>query len=303
MANPRTVLRQVSAHIEESLGVRTMETHPRLSPVAGEQDVGRVPLRKFGKLEVDRIVPDPRQPRTEFDEEEIRWLARSLRNTGQLHPIRVRWDKDLKQWIIITGERRWRATVAAGLKEIDCYFHEGELTASEILEQQLVENLLRKNLSPLEEARGYQSLMDVNHWTGKQVAESLRISPSKVSRALALLDLPKEVQQRIEAGDIRRTSAYELTKLTNAQTQERLAEQTSGSKRTHRQTARAVKQRRGTAGRRSSKVRLEFPTESGWTLVAVHNDRRQTNYDELSEALEEVKTEVELRVNNRIQLL
>ena len=154
MANTRTALKQMADHIDESMGVRPIETHPQFSPVAAEKDVGRTPLRKFGTIEVDRVIPDPGQPRTVFDEEEIQRLASSLRNTGQLHPIRVRWDKDLKQWIIITGERRWRATVAAGLKEIECFFHEGELTALEILEQQLVENLLRKNLSPLEEARG-----------------------------------------------------------------------------------------------------------------------------------------------------
>ena len=79
----------------------------------------------FGEVEVDRIVPDPDQPRSEFDEEGIEQLAASIRRTGQIQPIGVKWDVSAERWVIVTGERRWRAAKAAGLRTIDCYFHEG----------------------------------------------------------------------------------------------------------------------------------------------------------------------------------
>ena len=98
-----------------------------------------MPLRAFGQVEVSRVTPDSSQPRTEFDEDEIVRLASSIQSMGQLHPIRVRWDGEAANWVIVTGERRWRATKAAGLTHIDCYFHEGDITPSEILEQQLID--------------------------------------------------------------------------------------------------------------------------------------------------------------------
>jgi len=213
MASTRNALEEVSLNVDESMGLRRVEQTATLSPVSSAKDVGRRPLRTFGKVDVDRIVPDPHQPRTEFDEAEIERLAGSIRAHGQLHPIRVRWEEAVGKWIIITGQRRWRATKAAGLPAIDCFFVDGELTEGELREQQLVENLLRTDLKPLEEAKAYQSLMELNGWNGKQVAEALRVTTSRISRALALLDLPEHVQQQVDAGTLPKTSAYEISKL------------------------------------------------------------------------------------------
>src|SRR5690606_17908605 len=142
------------------------------------------------------------QPRLEFADEAIERLAASIRDKGQLSAIRVRWSDDHQKWIIIAGERRWRATQRAGLPTIDCYFHEEEISRSEVLEQQLIENLLREDLKPVEQAKAFAGLMDLNEWAAKRVAEALRVQPSTVSRALALLKLPEEIQQRVDAGDL-----------------------------------------------------------------------------------------------------
>ena len=126
------------------------------------------------RLAISQIVPDPDQPRAEFSQEALERLALSIREKGQLSPIRVRWSEELEKWTIICGERRWRAMVRAGLAEIDCYFDEGESVAfQEILEQQLIENCLREDLQPIEEAEAFASLMKLNGWTGKQVADAL----------------------------------------------------------------------------------------------------------------------------------
>jgi ParB family transcriptional regulator, chromosome partitioning protein len=118
-------------------------------------DDGRTRAREAGHMEIDRIVPDPdRQSRKEFSEESIGRLAGSLTKHGPLQPLRVRWDGGLGRWVIIAGERRYHAAVQAGLKTVACIFVDGELTPGEILQEQLIENLLREGLVPVEEARG-----------------------------------------------------------------------------------------------------------------------------------------------------
>ena len=301
MASTRNALREIEANVDESMGVRQIDTRPQFSPVASAKDVGRIPLRKFGQVDVERIMPDPAQPRTEFDQEELEHLAKSIREKGQLHPIRVRWMDEFEKWFIVTGERRWRATQLAGLDKIDCYFVEGELNPSEILEQQLVENLLRQDLKPMDEARGYANLMEINDWNGKQVAEALRVSTSKVSRALALLDLPEDVQRQVETGVIPRTAAYELSKLENESMQRDLAGRAAAGSLTHKQAVGAVRQRKGKSTRKQPGIRQTFQAENGIKVTV--SASRKGNYHEVEEALEQALDEVRLRINSNIQLL
>lgn len=300
MASTRVALQEIVDHVDESMGVRQLEARPQLSPVASAKDVGRRPIRTVGRLRLDQLIPDPNQPRGEFDEEEIKRLAESIRGTGQLHPIRVRWDAKVAKWVIVTGERRYRATLAAGLQEIECYFHEGELSTAEILEQQLVENLLRQDLKPLEEARGYSTLMELNDWNGKQVAGALRVSPSRVSRALALLDLPEEVQTRIESGEISRTSAYELSKLDNESVQRELSQQAAAEGLTQRKTTQAVRQRQGKTVSKPRGLHQTFFTDNDIKVVV--SSRRKASYEEVLAALQEVLDEVRHRIDNNVQL-
>lgn len=162
MANTRTLIGRLNEQFEESVGVRKMDLKPVLSPVASLKDAGRRPVRQFGKINIEQVIPDPDQPRQEFDEDAVERLSKSIMDKGQLAPIRVRWSDVSQKWIIIAGERRWRATRLAGLPSIDCYFHEGDLSHSEILEQQIIENCLREDLKPLEQARAFASLMEIN---------------------------------------------------------------------------------------------------------------------------------------------
>ncbi len=183
MSSTRNTLEQIGANVQESVGNRRQERRPQLSPVASPKDIGRKPLRSFGQIQVEQVIPDPNQPRREFSEESIARLAESLKTEGQMFPIRVRWSEPDQRWVIISGERRWRATKAAGLTTIDCYFHDAELAPAELLEQQLIENLLREDIRPMDQARAFSALMELNGWNGKQVAEALRVQPATVSRA------------------------------------------------------------------------------------------------------------------------
>jgi ParB family transcriptional regulator, chromosome partitioning protein len=175
------------------------------------------------RIALDRIVRDEAQPREEFDEEALARLAESLRTRGQLQPIRVRWDEGRGAYVILVGERRWRAARLAGLAELSCIIVDGEMPTDERLMIQLVENALREDLRPIEQARAYRALMEARGWSGNQLAKELHIAQSSVVRALSLLDLPEPVQARVEQGTLAATVAHELTKLNDPAVQAELA--------------------------------------------------------------------------------
>jgi len=304
MATTRGTLASIESQLLESIG-RRLEAKPvALGPMPLAKDIGRRPLPGFGSLQIDQVVPDAQQPRAEFAPEALSRLADSLREHGQLAPIRVRWSDELGKWVIIAGERRWRAAKLAGLPAIECYFHADEMSPSEVLEQQLIENLLREDLKPVEEARAYAALMELNGWTGKQVAERLRVPASQVSRALALLRLPDDIRQRVDDGEIAARAGYELSKLENADHQRQLADRAAADNLTHEETARLVCQHRGKR-RRHHRVspchtRLCFPTEQGWEVIV--SASRKGTYDEIEQALEEALAEVRHRIRNNVQI-
>lgn len=296
-------IQELSSHLDESMGKRsenaTLGIVPCFSPVPSPKDIGRKSARGFGEVELAQVVVDPRQPRTHFDSGEIERLADSIRDKGQLQPIRVRWSDELEKWVIIAGERRFRATKAAGLESIQCYFHEEEISESEVLEQQLIENLLREDLSPMEEARGYASLMECNGWNGKEVALALRVSPSRVSRGLALLDLPADMQEQIAAGELPKSIAYEVSKLPNEQQQWAAIAQ-HGSERVSVDNAkRQVRKRKGKTPQQRG-VRQTFLTENEFAITVT--SKRKSNYHEVEAALLEALQEVRLRIDNNVVL-
>jgi ParB family chromosome partitioning protein len=169
------------------------------------------------------ITSDPEQPREEFDQDALQRLADSLRIRGQLQPIRCRWNEAIGQYVILVGERRWRAAKLAGLRELMCVIVEGELSAGERLMIQLVENALREDLRPVEQAKAYKHLMDANHWSGNQLSKELHIGQASVVRALSLLELPSTVQEQVDAGKLAATVAHEIARLPGADVQEKVA--------------------------------------------------------------------------------
>lgn len=300
MASTRTLLEKLGGNLAESIGVRDTDQRPKLSPVPLARDAGRRPLRDVGRIDVEKVIPDPNQPRAEFTEEALDHLAHSIRDKGQLSPIRVRWSDEAGKWVIISGERRWRATLRAGLPTIDCHFHEGELSHSEVLEQQLIENLLREDLQPVEEARAFAALMEINGWNGKQLAEALRVPASKVSRSIALLRLPAELQDRVARREIPARSAYELSRVVDGKAQSTLADRAATGSMTHEDLARAARGRRGKPASNPRNARITLVCEGGWRVVV--SAGRKGTYDEVEAALVEALEEVRARIGNNVQL-
>lgn len=272
MASVSDLLKQASGNLDESMGVRVVDLRPTLTPVPDPKDVGRRPMRNVGRVDVNQVMPDPDQPRVEFSEEALVRLADSIRDKGQLAPIRVRWSAELGKWMIIAGERRWRATRRAGLQTIDCVFVDGELPRGELLSQQLIENLLREDLRPVEEAKAFRELLELNDWTGKQLSEALHVPQSKVTRSLAILELPQDLQDQVEAGDIPARTAYEIAKLGDEKKQRSLAESVQASALTVEETRKAVKQKMGRATEKPRGTREKYAAPGG-LLVTVTSGR------------------------------
>jgi len=150
------------------------------------------------EVEVARIRPNPNQPRIQFDEEALDELAESIRLRGVLQPILLRPDGDA--FMIIAGERRWRAAQRARLHAVPAIIREiDESTTSEIA---LIENIQREDLNPLEEAEGYRQLIQRHSHTQDEVGRIVHKSRSHVANLLRLLDLPEFVRQSLLKGDI-----------------------------------------------------------------------------------------------------
>ena len=188
----------------------------------------------------------------------------------------------------------------AELPTVECYFHEGELTTSEILEQQLIENCLREDLRPTEEAVAFEKLMELNGWSQKRLATALRLSETRITRALSLLKLASELREQVDAGEISARSAYEISKLPDVSAQKKVARRAVESGLTCNQVSSAVRQRRGKAKPKPRSTRLTFAAEDGWTVVV--SAARKGTYHEVEQALRAALEEVQLRIRNNVQL-
>jgi len=179
-----------------------------------------VPGARFAELPVGAIRPNPRQPRTVFEEEALDELVGSIREIGVLQPVVVRPVDD--GYELIMGERRWRATQAAGLDTIPAIVRETE--DSDLLRDALLENLHRSQLNPLEEAAAYQQLLDDFGCTHEQLATRIHRSRPQISNTLRLLKLPPLVQRRVAAGVLSAGHARALLGLADGAAIERLAQ-------------------------------------------------------------------------------
>ena len=175
----------------------------------------------FSELPVDAIKPNVRQPRTVFDEDELSELVHSIREVGLLQPIIVR-PNGSNGYELVMGERRLRATKAAGLDTIPAIIRE---TADEdMLRDALLENLHRSQLNPLEEAAAYQQLLDDFGCTHEELADRIGRSRPQISNTLRLLRLSPAVQRRVAAGVLSAGHARALVSVSSPEIQDRLAQ-------------------------------------------------------------------------------
>lgn len=149
-------------------------------------------------LPIASIVTNPDQPRKSFDETQLSELSDSIKQNGVLQPILVRKKGDMYE--IVAGERRYQASKLAGLKEIPAIVR--DIDDAEVFKLALIENLQRSDLTPIEEARGYRQLLDTKGLTQEGLAKILSKSRSAIANTLRLMDLPQEVQDMMEEGQI-----------------------------------------------------------------------------------------------------
>lgn len=161
-------------------------------------------------VKISLVEPNPKQPRKTFDEDDLQDLAESIGNDGIIQPILVQDRKD--HYEIIAGERRWRASRIAGLKEVPVIVR--DYTEEQILKISLIENMQRKDLNPIEEALAYKRLQDEFGRTQDEIAESMSKSRVAITNTMRLLNLTEKVQEmvvdeRISSGHARALLAIE----------------------------------------------------------------------------------------------
>jgi ParB family transcriptional regulator, chromosome partitioning protein len=209
------------------LGELFQRTEPQPTSVPGNGQSEPAPMAPvpdgsyFADLPLDSISPNPRQPRTAFDEEAMNELVESIREVGMLQPIVVR-PMGGARFELVMGERRWRAAQQAAVETIPAIVR--ETADHELLRDALLENLHRADLNPLEEAAAYQQMLEDFGCTQEELASRIKRSRPQISNTIRLLRLPPTVQRRIAAGVISAGHARALLAVEDPASQERLAE-------------------------------------------------------------------------------
>lgn len=228
-------------------------------------------------LPINEIVPNKEQPRKTFDEGALQELADSITQHGVLQPLLVR-PLTTGGYQLIAGERRWRASRIAGLKEVPVIIR--ELSDTEAMEIAIIENLQREDLNPIEEAEGLQSLIDKCNYTQEQVAVSVGKSRPAIANSLRLLRLPEDVRQMTKRGEISAGHARALLAFDNPVIMQEIANKIVSDKLTVRDIERLAKRpltdrKQKSKPRRDSfydEVELSLSEALG-TRVKVYNGR------------------------------
>ncbi len=211
-------------------------------PASSTEALGAAPV----ELPIDAIAPNPQQPRKDFDDKALQDLAASLRQSGVLQPVVVRRLGDGYQ--LVVGERRWRAAKLAGIARIPAVIR--EVSDAQSLELALVENLLREDLNPMEEAEAYQRLLAEFGWTQEELAQRVARDRSSVANCLRLLKLPELIQADLRAGRLTMGHARALLSLDSPAEQLRLREEILAHSWSVRTTEEGVQAKRARPARR-----------------------------------------------------
>ena len=218
-------------------------------------------------LPINEIIPNKEQPRKTFDEGALQELADSITVHGVLQPLLVR-PLLSGGYQLIAGERRWRASRMAGLKEVPVIIR--ELSDSEAMEIAIIENLQREDLNPIEEAEGLQALIDKCDYTQEQVAVSVGKSRPAIANALRLLKLPEEVRQMTKEGEISAGHARALLAFDNQAIMYEVAKQIVSDKLTVRDVEHLAKRPTKSAEKKqNAKHRDSFYDEVELSLTDV----------------------------------
>jgi ParB family chromosome partitioning protein len=183
-----------------------------LSALIPESPTAEPPRDKQAEVDLDRLSPNPFQPRLQMTEESLEDLAQSIRQNGIIQPIVVRRAGD--RYEIVAGERRWRAAQRAGLLRVPIAVR--DIPDTKLLEIALIENIQRENLNPIDEALAYRRLIDEFHMTQESVAAAVGKDRTSIANYLRLLKLPDDVQHEVAIGALSMGHARALVALDDA---------------------------------------------------------------------------------------
>lgn len=213
-----------------------------LIPVKSEPEQTSQDIQQEGDkvmVSLSLVEPNRKQPRKSFNEDKLEELADSIKQQGVLIPLMVRHNGNMFE--IIAGERRWRASKKAGLKEIPVIIRD-DLTEEQIFEIQLIENIQREDLNPIEEALGYERLIKEFHMKQDEVAEKVSKSRVAITNSMRLLKLSPEVQQMVIDEKLTTGHARALISVEDPDKQIALAERIIDEKLSVREAEKIVKQ-------------------------------------------------------------
>jgi len=202
------------------------------------------------EIKIDNIVPNKYQMRTSFIEEKIDELAESIKETGLVQPIIV--TKNKNKYMLIAGERRWRAARKAGLDSVPCIERDAGNIDSLIVS--LIENVQRENLSPVEEASAYENLTKEFSLTQEEIAKKVGRSRSAVANTMRILTLPKDLIELVDSGRLSAGHARALLSVKDASKREKLAQKIVREKLTVREAEKLAAAAGGKAKRTKSRA-------------------------------------------------
>jgi ParB family chromosome partitioning protein len=241
-----------------------------------EEDLVDVPGARLAHIDPHAIVPNPRQPRTNFDPQHFAELVHSVREFGVLQPVVVRTNEN-GEYELIMGERRTRAAREAGLTSIPAIVRD---TADEhLLRDALLENLHRSELNPLEEASAYQQLLEDFGITQEELATRIGRSRPQISNTIRLLKLPMPVQQRVAAGVLTAGHARAILSLEDPASMQRLADKIVNED----------------LSVRAAEADAKLPDASPTRAVKPHAGSRRAHLDDVAERLGD-------RLNTRVKI-
>ncbi len=197
----------------------------------------------YAEIPVDAIRPNPQQPRSRFDDDTIVALSESIETVGVLQPIVVARDKEDGAYVLVAGERRWRAARRAGLGSIPAVIRSVDERGS--LTEALIENIQREDLSPLEEAAGYQQLLEDHGMTHEELGGRVGKSRSAITNTIRLLQLPAAIQGMLERGELSTGHARALLGLEDRKFAEHIASRAVEEGWSVRQVEDAARTRKG----------------------------------------------------------
>jgi ParB family chromosome partitioning protein len=193
----------------------TEDFTPRSLPDEDPTTPATKPILNARQIPITAIIPDPNQPRKTFNPQTIRELAESIRTKGIIEPLTVRQHEGENKYLIVTGERRFRAAQQAELTHLPCIIR--NLNDQEALILQIIENVQREDLKPVDEAKSYKRLMDMG-WTQTSISEQTGKSQPYISRITQILNLPTNILDEAEKTDIQKEYLLQLTKTKNPET-------------------------------------------------------------------------------------